>query len=262
VQKYPYYQSLFQVSEWIPELWLYILSHYTFCLASLGRPFASSNPYSRLDLYTGHSDYHTVPVRRFNLMNTVNIWYGPRPYNHCTAIAVYGWQPYLSYITQMMSTTNFVTVRTLWGKELATWPSNLWFPPVHCENVGPRHGWSEPIGHLTQSCDRSFEQSGTGRIIIFYSLLHIRIVPLFYCIWTIKRAGAGMQILFPFVGHPHHIQSSSRDGLWLLSVLSKTEPQTICVVSNFTWGWQIQANTKHAPPTAPPKSSDIATKFH
>jgi hypothetical protein len=79
----------------------------------------------------------------------------------------------------------------------------------------------------------------TGWILIFHSSWHI---PLFYHIWIIKRAGDGMQILFPFVSHPHHIWSSSRDGLWLLSVSSKTVLQSICVVPNFTWvtdlGWR------------------------
>src|SRR6267154_1794036 len=37
-------------------------------------------PYNRLDPYTGHSDYRTVPARGFNLMDTANIQYGPRPY--------------------------------------------------------------------------------------------------------------------------------------------------------------------------------------
>ena len=63
-----------------------------------------------------------------------------------------------------------------------------------------------------------------ARSSFFHSWLCIMVVPLFYCICIIKRAGDGMETLFPFMGHPHHVDSSSRDGLWLLSVSLKIVP--------------------------------------
>ena len=64
----------FQVSEWIPGSRLTSLN-------LVGRPtgictwYSSANLYSRLDPYTGRSDYCTVPARRFIFMDMANIRY-------------------------------------------------------------------------------------------------------------------------------------------------------------------------------------------
>ena len=164
----------------------------------------------------------------------------------------------LLYITQMTGTTNFVYMRTFWGKELAVGPSNLWFPPIHCENVGPHHGRSKPIGmsldtKLWPELWTIINQEWAGSSFC-HSSLHIGVVPLFYCIWIIKRAGDGMEILIPCIGHPHHIHSSSRDRLWLQSILSKTVLQTICMVPILHENDRSEL-TQSRCPLQPPQSS-------
>ena len=57
-----------------------------------------SVPYGHHELYSGRSDYRTIPARGFKLINMVKILYGLRPYSYhkeygCSCIQ-YSWQPY------------------------------------------------------------------------------------------------------------------------------------------------------------------------
>jgi hypothetical protein len=56
-------------------------------------------PYSCLDPYTSHSDYRTILMRGFKLLDTANIQYSPRPYTYHKEYGHsriwYSWQPYL-----------------------------------------------------------------------------------------------------------------------------------------------------------------------